>query len=115
MTGARPTGQASAVLGNEAPRENAATMQCGHRTSTEPGRETICGASSGRAFARCRICAGVLFARCDEHGGRVQVIRLLREHEHECSLVHGVCRACFSVVVDREAGEELCPDCAVAA
>lgn len=98
-------------VGNEAPRANAATMQCAHRTSTEPGAETICGASANRAFARCRICQGVLFARCDEHGGAAQVARLRRDHEDECARVHWVCERCLNASVNRELGQSVCESC----
>lgn len=99
------------TAGNEAERPNAATMQCAFRTSTLPGAETICAAPSNRSWARCRVCSGVLFARCDAHGGAVEVTRLRRDHEEGCAAVHQCCRRCLAVVVDREAGEEICPDC----
>lgn len=97
--------------GNEADRANAATMQCAHRTCTDPGAETICGADANRSWARCRVCDGVLFARCDEHGGAVEVVRLRRDHEDECARVHQVCRVCREVVVDVEGGEAVCEGC----
>lgn len=97
--------------GNEAPRANAATMQCAHRTSTEPGAETICGASANRSHARCRVCQGVLFARCGEHGGAAEVSRLRRDHEDECARTHWLCGRCLSEVVDRELGEVVCATC----
>jgi len=105
--------------GNE-DRANAATMQCGHRVELEPV-EVICGAAS-LAHARCRVCSGVIWARCGAHGegeavvpavaAGLTVARLRREHEEQCARTHGYCRACLAVEVDRSLGEELCPGCA---
>lgn len=97
--------------GNEADRANAATMQCAFRTTTEPGRETICAAPANRSFARCRVCQGVIFARCNPHGGSVEVVRLRREHEEDCAKVYAVCRVCFVAPVDRSLAEEVCVPC----